>query len=377
MNYQNISSPEDQSVTFVELFFDLVFVFSATQVVGLLHDGLSGLVIGQAVLVFWLVWWAWTQFTWALNAANTDNAFIESGTLLATAVAFFMAVSLPGAFGGLAVWFALTYVIVRSIGLIMYYWVTSQDPQQRSAVRVFFITSTAGLLAVLIGSLLGGTWQYLLWGLAIILDVVAAQISGRVEGWRVHPEHFAERHGLFVIIALGETLIVAAGQFTGEAWTGPIVTVAVLAVALTCGLWWTYFPRAKPVLEEALCSSDDLQRTQIARDSYSLIHFLMVLGIIAYAFVVEEGVAHPNEALPLEGRIALAAGLLLFVGGMAAAIWRATRQVLIIRLLVTLTAGTLIIFIPGLPVASSLTVAVLAILIIIVVEQRRLSAVHH
>ena len=92
---RSLSSPEDQSVTFVELFFDLVFVFSVTQVVGLFHHGLDWSTAGQGILVFWLVWWAWSQFTWALNAADTTHQWVQLGTLLATAVAFFMAIAVP------------------------------------------------------------------------------------------------------------------------------------------------------------------------------------------------------------------------------------------------------------------------------------------
>ena len=109
-------SPEDQSATFVELFFDLVFVYSVTQVVRLLHHDFGWHSAGQAVLVFWLVWWAWTQFTWTLNTANTEHTHIEFWTLVATAAAFFMAIAVPDAFheGGLA--FAVPYVVsTRSI----------------------------------------------------------------------------------------------------------------------------------------------------------------------------------------------------------------------------------------------------------------------
>jgi low temperature requirement protein LtrA len=116
---QTITFPEDQSATFVELFFDLVFVFSVTQVVGLLHGEIHWRSAGQGVLVFWLVWWAWTQFTWALNAADTTHPFVELGTLAATAVAFFMPVALPDAFAGRALAFAIPYVVVRSIGLVL------------------------------------------------------------------------------------------------------------------------------------------------------------------------------------------------------------------------------------------------------------------
>jgi low temperature requirement protein LtrA len=124
---KTIVSPEDQSVTFVELFFDLVFVFSVTQVVSLLHHGLGWAAVGQAILVFWLVWWAWSQFTWALNAADTTHHLVQLGVLVATAVAVFMAIALPGAFHERSSWFAVTYVLVRVIGLSLHAWVASAD----------------------------------------------------------------------------------------------------------------------------------------------------------------------------------------------------------------------------------------------------------
>ena len=120
MSARSIVSPEGQRVTFVELFFDLVFVFAVTQVVGLLHEGLDWGAVGRAILVFWFVWWAWTQFTWALNAADTTHHHVVLRTLLATAVAFFMAVALPSAFGERALWFAAPYVLVRGLGLTLY-----------------------------------------------------------------------------------------------------------------------------------------------------------------------------------------------------------------------------------------------------------------
>ena len=190
MRSQAVSSPEDQNVTFVELFFDLVFVFSVTQVVSLLHGGLSWLVVGQVILVFWLVWWAWTQFTWTLNAANTTHPLIQLGTLLATAVAFFMAVALPNAFQERALWFAVTYVLVRAIGLAIQARVASEDPTQRAAVRTWIVVSLGGLAAVLLGALMGGVAQFWLWVAVIFLDFVAAAIGGRLEGWNLHPDHF-------------------------------------------------------------------------------------------------------------------------------------------------------------------------------------------
>jgi len=346
MSAQSIVSPDDQRVTFIELFFDLVFVFSVTQVVGLLHDGLTWNAAGEAVLVFWLVWWAWTQLTWALNAADTTHHWVELGTLLATAVAFFLGVAVPDAFHGRALWFAVPYVVVRVLGLTIYGYVAqAADVSQHAAVRTFTLTSIGGLAAVLVGAFLGGSTQYWLWGMAILLDIIAAAVGGQQEGWNLHPEHFAERHGLFVIIALGESLIVAAGGVADAeaAWTGELLAVAILAVATTCALWWTYFTRCKPALDHALESCHGAVQSTMARDVFSLAHFPMLCGVIAYAYAVEEAIAHPGEPLPFAARLAMAAGLALFVGGMVPAMWRAVHRPLVPRLLLTagLVAGVL------------------------------------
>jgi low temperature requirement protein LtrA len=328
MTSASIVAPEDQSVTFVELFFDLVFVYAVTQVVSLLHGGLAWAALGRAVLVFWLVWWAWTQFTWALNAADTTHSLVELGTLFATAVAFLMAVAVPDAYGDRAEWFAIAYVLVRAIGLVIYAWVASANPSQRTAVGTFGLVSVAGLVTALLGGALGGSAQIALWGLIILLDVIAAAIGGRVEGWNLHPDHFAERHGLFVIIALGETLIVAAGGVTGVEWS-----YALLAVG-------------------------------------GLLHFVMLCGLVACAVTIEGAVAHPIEPLPFELRVALAAGLVLFVGGMAAALWRATRRLPLPRLLLIALMGAVVIVAWNVPSWASLAIAFAGVALAVALEEQ-------
>jgi low temperature requirement protein LtrA len=212
--------------------------------------------------------------------------------------------------------------------------------------------------------------QYWLWGLAILLDVVAAAVGGQAEGWNLHPEHFGERHGLFVIIALGETLIVAAGTVTDAEWTTDLLALAILAVAITCGLWWSYFPRAKPVLDQALASRRGGEQAMMARDIFSLIHFPMMCGVIAYAASVEAAVAHPDEPLPFAARIALAIGLALFVGGMAAAIWRATRRLLVPRVILSAVTAIAIVAVTGVASLLTLAIALVGIVAIAALEQR-------
>ena len=322
-----IVSPHDQRVTFVELFFDLVFVFCVTQAVTLLHGHLDAKSAGSALLVFWLVWWAWTQFTWALNAANTDHPRVQLTTLLATAVAFFLAVGIPRALGEGALWFAVSYVILRVVGLLVYYWVAWGDPLQRRAVRVFGLFSAGGLAAVLAGGLLGGSAQYLCWGLAIALDLTAAGIGGQLEGWNLHPDHFAERHGLIVIIALGETLIVAGSGLVAAPRTPSAMATGALAVAVTGGLWWSYFRHARPAFEHELAARDGSARSCLARDVFSVMHFPMLCGVIAMAVATEQALAHPDLPLAIDLRMALGGGAVLFICGTAAALWRATGRV--------------------------------------------------
>ena len=368
--------PENQKVTFIELFFDLVFVFSVTQVVGLMHDGVTWTSVGQSLLVFWMVWWAWTQFTWALNAADTTHYFVEIGTLLATVLAFFMAVALPDAFHDRELWFAIPYVLVRTVGLVIYSMVTSANPEQRTAVRTFAFVSVGGMVAVIAGAIAGGDTLYWLWGISILLDVIAAGVGGRSSDWNLYTEHFVERHGLFVIIALGETLIVTAGGVTGADWDAELITVAVLAVAITFAFWWSYFPSAKPRLEHALEHEPRATHAAKSRDVFSLLHFPMICGIIALAVATEEAIAHSHHPLEIEGRLMLAAGLALFVGVMALATFRANGQLLLARAGIVGVTAAIVIFVADVSPITTLAIAFTGTLIALIAEEFTVKSAH-
>jgi low temperature requirement protein LtrA len=214
--------------------------------------------------------------------------------LAATAVAFFMAVTVPLAVKSSAIWFALAYVVVRGIGLYIYLWVAWPVPEMRKAVKTFAIVSALGLCSAIAGGLIGGTWQYGLWFLTIILDLVAAGIGGKNEAWNLHPRHFSERHGLFVIIALGETLIIAASAATEEFSDTYLLIVSSLCVAITCCLWWLYFFRAKENLQLAMETKTGSEQSKFGRDVYSLLHFPIICGLIIYAYAIAEAMAHPH-----------------------------------------------------------------------------------
>lgn len=365
-----ITSPEDQKVTFVELFFDLVFVFSVTQIVKLLNEGHDWIAVGQSILIFWLVWWTWSQLTWSLNAADTTHPLVELSILITTGVALFVAVAVPEAFGDRSLLFAVSYALVRTMGLTLQFFVSLENPSLRQALRTWIVLSTGGLSAVLIGGIIGGAAQYWLWGLAILLDIIAAGVSVQAKDWDIHPEHFAERHGLFVIIAIGETLTVVAVGVADAIWTSQLLLVAVLSVAVTGGLWWSYFARAKPALERALASNPGSKRSMIARDSYSFIHFLMLAGVIAYATSMEAILVHAAEPLPPAATLAFALGITLFVGGMAIALWRATGALALTRVVPMVVMAIAIVLAIGMSTVLVLAIALTGLVTIGVLEQR-------
>jgi low temperature requirement protein LtrA len=365
----DIVSPDDQRVTFVELFFDLVFVFCVTQVVTLLHGHVDARTAGGAVLVFWLVWWAWTQFTWALNAANTDHPWVQLATLLATAVAFLLAVNIPLALGDGAWWFAAPYIAVRVVGLVVYSWVAAGNSGQLQAVRTFGSLSLLGLAAVAAGAVVGGEALYWCWGLAILLDLAAAGIGGRHGGWNLHPDHFVERHGLIVIIALGETLIVAAAGLSGAGMSAAAIATGVLAVAVTCGFWWSYFRHARSAFEHALAATSTASRAAVARDTFSVMHFPMLCGIVAMAVATEVALAHPNDPLAVDMRVALGAGAVLFVCGTGLALWRATGRLPLARMVVVPLAALGVAIAGGTPWVA-MTWLLAALVVVATVEQR-------
>jgi low temperature requirement protein LtrA len=170
--------------------------------------------------------------------------------------------------------------------------------------------------------------------------VVAAGLAGAAKGWDIRPDHFGERHGLFVIIALGESLIVAAAGLTGAERTAETVAVAVLAVAATCGLWWSYFVTAKPALDDALRQQTDVDRSAVARDAYSLLHFPLVFGVVLVAVAIEEAVVHPGQSLPAGGSLALGGGVALFVASTAVALRRSGHSLSARRLAILGSIGT-------------------------------------
>jgi low temperature requirement protein LtrA len=367
---RQLHASDDQAVTFVELFFDLVFVFAVTEITALTASNLTWLGIGRSVVLFWLIWWAWTQFTWTLNPADTSHDLVRIVTLVATAVAFIMATAVTHAFGADVFWFAVPYVLVRLLGLGLQVRVDrEQDPGDRGSVVAWAALSLIGLVLVLAGSFVDTPARTWVWVAAIIADLVAAGSGARGgRTWDIHPAHFSERHGLFVIIALGESLIVAATAISNVDRTAALMAEVVAGLVVVCLLWWSYFGWLKEAIEHGFAAAAPSRIGLLARDAFSMGHFPLVCGIIGISVAVEEMVHHPSGTAPGEIVAALGVGVALFVGASAFAYWRTCGHLLAARLaILAVTEVALLVVSRQEPVWLLTTVAV-GMLAVVVTE---------
>jgi low temperature requirement protein LtrA len=367
---KNLSSPDVQGADFVELFFDLVFVYAITRITSYTAHHLDASHIPIAVLTFWLIWWGWTQFTWTLNAANTELAHVRLLVLLATGVAFVMASSVGEAFGDGVMWFAVPYVIVRTIGIALYARVTKgKDASDR--IRAFAIPSFIGLIAIMAGAFADPSIRIWLWMVAIGFVMLAGYFGGRAEGWDIKSGHFAERHGLIVIIALGESLIVAAHAVGSQERSQEILIVGGLAVLVTCLLWWSYFSWIHEHLEEHLSKKSGSKQASLARDAYSFLHFPIISGIVGVAVGFEKILGHPHDLLNIPIAVALAGGYLFFAGFTALSVWRLSGLLLIPRMVILIISIIGVAFSVGYPPYIALSIIAVSLALLNLLEWKK------
>ena len=368
---KNLSSPDEQGADFVELFFDLVFVYAITRITSYTAHHLDASHIPIAVLTFWLIWWAWTQFTWSLNAANTRLSFVRLLVLIATGVAFVMASSVGEAFGDGVMWFALPYVIIRTIGIGLYARVTTgKDAPIR--IRAFAIPSFIGLIAIMAGAFADPSIRIWWWMVAIGFDMLAGYLGGRAEGWDLKPGHFAERHGLIVIIALGESLIVAAHAVGSQERSQEILIVGGLALLVTCLLWWSYFSWSNEHMEEHFSNLTGSKQTSRARDAYSFLHFPLICGIIGVAVGFEKILEHPHDLMSIPIAAALGGGTIFFAGSTALSVWRLSGLLLIPRIAILIIGIIGVAFSVGHPPYVALSIIAVSLTLLILLEWKKL-----
>lgn len=323
---------EDFTADPVELFFDLAYVFAFSQLVGRLVDEPDWTGVGRAALLFGLLWLPWQQLTWAANAVSGNGRAVRLIFLVATAASVPMAAATSTALAAGGPVFAVTLGVIMALGFLTQTLSVDRGSTFHRAVVRWVTPNAIALIVLVAGAFVDGRGRIVLWLLSLAIVLGAMIAAGRGD-WIIRSGHFAERHGLIVIIALGEVVVaigvpVVQALEAGEGLPGTTV-VALVASGVFAGLlWWGYFDRAGPALEHCAERIDgDAERGRFVRDVYTWAHAPIVAGIILAAAALEEITVHPSDDVDLAFRTMLLGGLALGVFGIAAAVWRAFRAI--------------------------------------------------
>jgi low temperature requirement protein LtrA len=318
---------DERRTTPIELLWDLVFVFAITQVTALLSHDLTWTGFGHAMLVIALVWWAWSAFVWAANAADEDSPGLRAILLAGMMLIFVTGLALPHAFGDDATLFALTYAAVRLLHLALYAQSSRQGNASWAAISGFAVTVLIGMALLVTGSFLSTTAQAVLWTLAAAIDYAgpAWLTRERLRGLQyVAVSHFAERYGLFVIICLGESIVAIGVGASGRHLDAALVGAIALGLLVAIALWWVYFDRFAARAEERLRRHDD--PVLAAADAYSYLHLPLVAGIIVFAVGAKLLIHDAGEPLAGPARLALCGGVALYLAAHAGFQLRIARE---------------------------------------------------
>jgi low temperature requirement protein LtrA len=307
------------------------------------------------------LWWAWGGYSWLTNAVPAEEV-IPARLVILTSMAAMLVASLavPEAFGNYGVIFGMAYFIVRLLHVLLFVLATGNTPETHQA----FVRLVPGFLvapALLIpAGFVDGFAQGALWAAALAIDLSVSLVRG-VSGFQVHAEHFVERYGLIVIIALGESIVAIGVGASGLPLGAGIVVAAVLGIALAAALWWAYFDLVTLVAGQRLSAAKGEERARLARDSYSYLHLPMVAGIIFVALGIKKILAHVGDPLGIIPAVALCGGVALYLLGHNAFRLRDVGSVSVPRLVVAVCCCGLIPVAVSLP--SLLTLAILATLL--------------
>jgi low temperature requirement protein LtrA len=303
---------DGSKVRFLELFFDLVFVLAFTQCTALMIAQPSAEGIVRGLMVLAVLWWSWAGYAWLTSVIDPEEGPIRIAMFGAMAALLVVALAVPDAFGDLGLAFALAYGVVRVAHIVLFVLASGDIPDLRYSVTTLAVSTAIGVTLLTVASFLDGVAQGVMWALAILLDFGGPAIFG-VAGWKLVPAHFAERHGLIIILALGESIVVL-GVGADVGLTAGVITAAVLGVALSSALWWVYFDVVALVTERRVTrAAEGRERNALARDSYSYLHFPMAAGIVLVAVGLENTLHHLDEPLSAVAAFALLGGVALYL----------------------------------------------------------------
>lgn len=314
----------NRRVTPTELFFDLVFVFAFTQVTTLLVDDPTWGGFGRGLLVAAVLWWAWASYAWLTNTVDADDGIVLTVMLVATAALFVAALAVPEAFGTHRLVFALAFLVVLVMFVGLFAVAGRSEPDLLAAVLRMARTTLLGGTLIIAAAFVDSSLRPVLWLAALAVGFVGPILMG-VRGWRVHTGHFAERHGLILIIAIGEALVAIGFGARGTGLGAGVIVSALLGFVVAASFWLAYFDFFSGGVERLLMDRRGEQRVVLARDAYTYLHLPMVAGIVLFAFAMRTTLAHVHADLHVIPALALCGGSALYLAAYVALRWRVSH----------------------------------------------------
>ena len=357
----------DQRVTALELFFDLVFVFAITQVTGFVSSDATWTRLLEGLAILAVLWFVWEAYAWLQNTAASDEGAIRVVMLAAMGAVLIASLAVPNAFGDDALIFGIAYFAVRALHIGAYLIVSRGDPVLRAVVLRLASTFLPAATLLVVAGAFDGTPRTLCWIAAIAIDYGGLVVRG-VEGWRVEPGHFAERHALIVIIALGESIVALGVGAGGLDLTVGVIAGALLGITVAAAMWWAYFDVVAIVAERRLRSANRRDQLLIARDSYNYLHLPMVAGVIVFAIGVKKTLGGVGEELEAVPAVALCGGVALYLLALSAFKRRNIGSFNVPRLVAASALGALAPLALMLPALLSLALVALATCALIAFE---------
>jgi low temperature requirement protein LtrA len=340
---------ESDGVRPLELFFDLVLVLALTQCTALMaaESTWEGVVKGLFVLA--VVWWTWVGYAWLTSVIDPEEGIVRIAMFTAMGALLIMGLCIPTVFDDTALIFAIAYAFVRAMHIVLFVVASRDDPDLRRSVTGLAGSTAIGCVLLFAAAATDATAQGALWAAAIVVDAGGPFLFG-ADGWKLMPSHFAERHGLMIIIALGESIVAIGVGAAGEKVDTGVVVAASLGVVVTSALWWLYFDVVALVAERRLHhAAPGRERNTIARDSFSYLHFPMIAGIVLLALGLKKTLAHVGEPLELVPAAALYGGVALYLLAHVAFRLRNVHRFSSHRLIVALA------LLAGIPLAHAVT----------------------
>jgi low temperature requirement protein LtrA len=308
----------EERVTPLELFFDLVFVLSFTQVTLTMAHNPGWESLGEGLLILAAVWWAWCAYAWLTNSIDPDSNLNRVCMFSAMGGMLIVSLSIPDAFGDRGVLFGCAYFFVRAMQLVLYVRNTPGASAEGDLQAVLKLAPgfLLGSALLIVAGLLDDGARTSVWILAILIDWTTPLLFG-TEEFHLDPGHFAERHGLIVMIALGESIL-AIGAAAGLTLSTGQVFAAIFGIAAVAALWWAYFDVVAIVAERRLSEAPPGEQAPLARDAYSYLHFPLIAGIVLLALGLKETLAGTGESLDTVPALALCGGPALYLLGQVA-----------------------------------------------------------